>query len=370
MRNIGSALTVVLAALLLVVVPAQADVYNVSLSGVGDSGISGTATTIAGNISGPTPYSNVEVNVSVNKMPSENMVYEGWLVDNDSNYKLSLGVFNGMRLSARQHLPKFGEDAPYDAIAVSREPANDTNPMPATVVAMGNLPGTKVSAADFTRIAILPADETFQRQLVMERYGLSSDQAMDFRMNGWSYSEIALAANAASQCNRPATEVASMLQQGRSWEQIAQTCNTSVAKLLEPVPSVAVAGFIAEARPGAAPPAGMVQVPVVYQRYANGRPIVTQDMWQSWRKRGYSWRDVAVAANIAAMTGENVDDLLRTVRVQGKTWRMMAFDRGLDADATLDVSGWPFSRNGEAITPMPPEQPAMPSAAPPSRPAY
>ncbi len=359
MRDIGSTLTIILALSILAVLPAQAVVHNIDLNPVGDSGVSGKATTIVGSVGGQTPYYNVELNARLNKMPQENMVYEAWLVDNDADYKLSLGAFNGMQFSGRQRPLHFEGATPYEAVAVSLEPARDTNPMPTKIVALGSLPGTVVSEADFMRLAVLPEDDSFHRQTVMQRYALSGDQLTSLRMNGWSYSDIALVANVAARCNREAGDVASMLQEGQSFGQIAQICNTTVATLLEPVPIAAVAGFVAEIRPAITPP-------MVYQRYASGRPIVTQRLWDEWRKRGYSWRDVAIAANIAAMTGERVDALLRMARIQGQTWRSIAMQRGLDVDAVTDVSQWPFSRNAEAMMPMPPMPPAEISPMPPS----
>lgn len=363
MRNIGSTLTIILALSILAIVPAQAAVHNIDLSPVGDSGVSGKATTIVGSVGGQTPYYNVEVNARLNKMPPENMVYEAWLVDNDADYKLSLGAFNGMQFSGRQRPLQFDGATPYDAVAVSLEPARDTNPMPTKIVALGNLPGTVVSEADFMRLAVLPEDDSFHRQIVMQRYALSGDQMTSLRMSGWRYSDIALVANVATRCNREAGDVAGMLQEGQSWGQIAQMCNTTVATLLEPVPIAAVAGFIAEVRPGMAPPVGVL---MFYQRYANGRPIVTQRLWDQWRRRGYSWRDVTIAANVAAMTGESVDALLRMARIQGQTWRSIATQRGLDVDAVTDVSRWPFSRDAEAMMPVPPMPPAAISPMPPS----
>ena len=371
MRATVSVLALIVAASLLFVVPTRAEVYNVDLAPVGDSEVSGAASTIVGAISGPTPFYNVEVNVRLSKMPPMDMVYEGWLVDNETNYKHSLGAFSGMRLSSSQRLLRFADSAPYDAVAVSLEPAQDVNPMPAMVVALGSLPGSEVSAADFTQIAVLPEDETFQRQMIVDRFRLSDQQVTDLRMRGWNYPAISMVANAGLRSEGEPSDIAAMLERGQTWEQIAQSYNTTVALLLEPVPVEAVAGFVAEARPAIPPPAGMIQVPVVYQRYPNGLPIVTQRLWDGWRKRGYSWRDVAVAANIANMTGERVDDLLRMVRIQGRNWGTIALNRGLHIDRMKDTSRWPFSRNGEAMMPAWTEQPpSPPAAAPPSGPTY
>jgi hypothetical protein len=354
------------ALLIAVVVPVQASVCNVDLPAMDGSGFYGRATTIFGSISGVTPYANLEVNVRLNRAPSEDMVYEAWLVDTDSNYKLSLGAFDSNLFSGRRSLPAFSSTGPYDTLAISLEPANDSSPMPTKIIAQGNLPGDAVSAADFTRVAVLPPSEMFYRQLVMQRFNLTDDQITDLRVRGWGYSDIELIANAALKCNRSPGSIADMLAQGRSWSQIATDCNVTLVSLLEPMPIQAVAGYREEVPSTAVPPAGAVRVPIVYLRYPNGRAVVAQDMWDQLHKRGYSWQDVAAAANIAYLTGESMDNLLRMARIRGVTWRQMAIERGLNADRIMDVSLWPFSRNGEVemMPPSPPSPPAMPSEIP------
>jgi len=308
----------------------------------------------------------VEVNVRMDQMPPADMVYEGWLVDSDTKYKYSLGAFNGQALNFRGHFVHFESGVPYETLAVSTEPIHDANPMPMTVVAQGNLPGSRLSASDFPTQAVLPEDETFQRQVAMERFGLNDEQVIDLRMRAFGYGQISVIANAASRCNRPPSEVARMLEQGQSWSEIAQACNITVAQLLEPIPLAAVAGFRAELRAGIPAP-GMVAPPMFYQRMPNRMPVITQRNWEQMRKRGYSWKDVAIAANIAAQTGEDVEKLLRMTRIQGQTWRQIAIRRGLNVEAMMDVSGWPFSRNGKEAVPV--ERPTVvPPPAPPTAP--
>lgn len=163
------------------------------------------------------------------------------------------------------------------------------------------------------------------------------------RASGWGYDTIEVAANVGKQCNRSAIDVTNMLAQGTSWDQIATTCNTTVASLLTPVPSMAVAGTTQQYGTGR-----LIMPTLFYQRYSNGRPVVTQDIWDYWSMRGYSWRDVAVAANIAAVTGEDLGDLLTMTRIQGNTWRTIAMDRGFNYDDVTNTSGWPF---GTGTTP-------------------
>lgn len=354
MRKSVHLVMAVIAVLLIVTASVMAaGVNNVQLNAVGPSGVNGMATTISGNIGGQNPYSNVEVNVRMDKTPPANMVYEGWLVDSKDNFKTSLGAFNGNMLSQDIALVNFGPDAPYDQIAVSLEPANDTNPAPATIIAQGSRPGNTISAADFSSMAVLPANDMFQNQIVAQRFGLTSDQIVSLRMMGMSYSDISLVANASQRCgNRTPIEIATMLQQGQSWDQIASSCNTTVAMLMQPAPMQAVAGYRGELTPSSASQIATMR----YKEYPNGRPVVTWDIWQQLQSRGYDWREVAVAANIASMTGENIDDILRAGTIQGQTFSMMAIDRGLNINDVMKTDDWPFGKNGEKM--MTPATPA------------
>ena len=57
------------------------------------------------------------------------MVLEGWLVDVDSDYKLSIGQFNtgNNRLHLNQDMVNFGI---YDILVITEESLNDENPAP------------------------------------------------------------------------------------------------------------------------------------------------------------------------------------------------------------------------------------------------
>ena len=73
---------------------------------------------------------NVKINVDFNALaPSEGMVLEGWLVDVDSDYKLSIGQFNTTSngLLLNQNMVNFGI---YDILVITEELANDDNPAP------------------------------------------------------------------------------------------------------------------------------------------------------------------------------------------------------------------------------------------------
>lgn len=349
MRRTGIALIAALA--LMIAVPAYASVHNVTLTGTGTAGVSGMATVMVGDVTGTNPYHNVEINIRMDSAPAANQVYEAWLVDSKNNVKRSIGAFSGLKLTTHERFTHFTDSGPFDSVQVALEQAHSVCAQPVSIVSQGTLPGTALSAADFRTMAILPDYEPLQRQLSGQRYNLSDDQITNLRMMAFSYPEINMVANAASRCKKSVTDVAMMVSQGQSWDDIARSCNTTTAMLMEPVPMQAVAGSRQEV--GMAPGTGVM--PMFYQRYVNGRAVVTMSDWNRLHKAGYTWREVAVAANIAARTGEDVDNILRMARVQGMTFDQIAMDRGIAPSSVMDVSAWPFgeTRVDEHGTVMP-----------------
>jgi len=335
---------VILLMLLMVASVQAAGVNNITLTPTCTTGVSGTGTVIVGDVGGSNPYHNVEINVQLNKDPGKSMVYKGWLVSSKDNSKYSLGAFNGQRLNFRNKMVGVQPCNPYDSLVVSLEPANSVNTQPTSIIAKGCLPGTKVAAADFPGSAVLPMDEGFQRDYITKRFCMTASQFNSLRMMGWSSSDIAVIANAAGRCNKSPIDIACQLQQGQSWDQIAASCGTTAAQLLAPVPTQAVAGCRQQTPP--ATPTPIVSSALVYNRYANGRPVITQRDWITLRKYGFGWQDVAVAANIAALTGERVEPILRASLIQSETWQQIAFERNLFTKRIFDISCWPFSKDG------------------------
>ena len=70
----------------------------------------------------------------------EGYIFEGWLVDEDSGYKLSLGGFNTeegkAKFKFKQKLVNFEI---YDLLVITQEPINDDNPNPDMPVLVGNI---------------------------------------------------------------------------------------------------------------------------------------------------------------------------------------------------------------------------------------
>ncbi len=373
-------LAIALTVLLMLSGAALADVSNITLAPVSNSGVSGTATAIAGTFGGVTPHSHLELNARLNQLPSANMVYQAWLVDNDSNTKQSLGIFEGNQISAAMTLPRFSSSmGPWDAVAVSMESANDTSPLPGTIVALGNLPGNSLSSSDFGSMAVLPQDEMFQRQIAMQRFNLTNDQITSLRMQGLTYRQIHLVGNIAANCNQsPITVAQNYMNSGADLVAVANTCNTTVAQLLTPVPFTAVAGFQGTVTPGT--PYVSNTAPSYYLMRPNGARVLTYSQWQRFRNSGYDWREVAMAANISQRTGVPVGDILLQTRLQGLTFRQIAMNYGIPWSDVDNMNMWPWERDGQEVVVLVTPQgqyyyapgssvPATPGAADPMYPA-
>jgi hypothetical protein len=86
-------------------------------------------------------YPTAQVTIKTKDIPpsfENNMVYEGWLVDEDTGYRLSLGTFmakfGGVGLLVYNINHYFD---PYDLVEVTAEPFYDPDPMPGPTVLIG-----------------------------------------------------------------------------------------------------------------------------------------------------------------------------------------------------------------------------------------
>jgi hypothetical protein len=82
--------------------------------------------------------SQTSIFAHVDLVASEGLVLEGWLVDEETDYKLSLGQLNdNSSLIFHQDLVNAYT---YNVLVITEEPDNDTDPNPATPVGGASLP--------------------------------------------------------------------------------------------------------------------------------------------------------------------------------------------------------------------------------------
>lgn len=84
-----------------------------------------------------------------------NEVYEVWLVDEDTEYPLSIGIIAPATIGGFTRLTaEFNHYVyNYDYIMVTKEPFPDQNPYPGDVVLVGNIPFVRKSPQDTTAMA-------------------------------------------------------------------------------------------------------------------------------------------------------------------------------------------------------------------------
>ena len=81
---------------------------------------------------------DVRILAEINDPPSSGMVYEGWLVDPDSDYKLSTGQFNDQS-NILFFAQEFVNPSIYNVLVITEEPIGDTDPGP-TLPPVGGVP--------------------------------------------------------------------------------------------------------------------------------------------------------------------------------------------------------------------------------------
>lgn len=133
---IASALLAVLAISLV-----SASEVRLQLNPVGGSTATGTAK-IERDIEN-SGIQDVEIQVRVDSTPAEGSVFEGWLVDQETGFKLSMGAFKmdqrgRGKLQFEQEMVNFDI---FDMLIVTTEPVNDQNPNPGTSVLEAKISG-------------------------------------------------------------------------------------------------------------------------------------------------------------------------------------------------------------------------------------
>ncbi len=235
-----------------------------------------------------------------------------------------------------------------------------------TVPVTGAGPTTPV----ITTPTMSPDVEMFNTNFVTSSFGIDRASVTGLRQAGWSWGDIYLLANIASQTGQPILTIANWRSQGLSYDQIGARYNLTMANIVTPaVVQTSVAGFVGE----------YGYQPIYYKTDPWGNPVLTRFDAERYSMMGYDWRDIAVAANISAETGVPVRDVLAWID-RGYTWPQVAREYGLKPSSVMDVSQYPFAREPGVIgfpvtqptttttTTIPTTQPVTPTGAGPMQP--
>jgi hypothetical protein len=199
--------------------------------------------------------------------------------------------------------------------------------------------------------------EVFNTNFVSTTFGIDCPSLTGLRQAGWAWGDIYILANIANKTGRPILEIANLRSQGMAYDQIACRYNLAASDILMPTPPMIqtrVAGFTGE----------YGYMPLYYKTDPWGNPVLTRFDAERLTRMGYAWTSIASAANVSAVTGMRVEDVLLWID-RGYTWTQISSMYGVDCDYVTVIDQYPFAReSGFGICPTGAPCPAPVGAGP------
>ena len=135
--------------------------------------------------------------------------------------------------------------------------------------------------------------------------GLSGTQVRQFRSQGLSYSDIAMANAIAVKSNTPIKQVVQQYQTTKDWSQVASKYNLSMSDMAN-VPLV-----------------GTMDADTFNRQFLSRYYGISEDQLMQLRSMGFSWGEINLIANAAAKTNQPVQQIA-SMRSQGMSWSDIA----------------------------------------------
>jgi len=148
--------------------------------------------------------------------------------------------------------------------------------------------------------------EHLMHHIIASHFGLTHQQVMDLHGRGYSYEDIATAANISARSGRSLSDVIALRDQRMEWPAIASQYGMTEADLNRP--------FYRYTGPEA--------IVYEYNFYQVNTGIPAAD-YERYRRMGYSPRDIAMAYNTAQRTGRQPDEVFAMLD-RGMTWQGIA----------------------------------------------
>jgi len=177
---------------------------------------------------------------------------------------------------------------------------------------------TSTSGRQFTQ------SEHLMHHIIAAHFGLTHEQVMDLHARGYSYEDIATAANISARSGRPLADVVAMRDRRMEWPAIAS--QTGVAEMDYQRPFHRVAGARAEMTTSGRASFLPERPPIDWNRSYELTPLEMKRL----RAMGLSDREIWVAANAARMTGRDVDEFVHRI-FRGQTVEQIAEEYNLSA---------------------------------------
>jgi hypothetical protein len=180
---------------------------------------------------------------------------------------------------------------------------------------------TSSSGRQFTQ------SEHLMHHVIASHFGLTHQQVMDLHGKGYTYEEIATAANIASRSGRPLSDVVALRDQRMEWPAIASQYGVAQSDL-------ATTSRVMGARSTMSGPSNyaMPNTNIDWSRRYELTPLEMKRL----RAKGLDDDEIYVVANAARYSGRDVDEFVQRV-FRGSTTEMIAMELNLSPSLLEDA---------------------------------
>jgi hypothetical protein len=237
------------------------------------------------------------------------------------------------------------------ALALPVMAADYANPAPAETPADTYTPATEASPTlnpsmetpvPAPATVVTSSNDPLVISTITQFYRIDPATVSRLQARGYTAGDFAMLGNISVRTGKPISEVSDLRAQGMSWDDIGRRYNVASADMM-----MAPMGMMVTPMMRQGPVAGVTQEVIVGRPAPivdrDGQIILTERQAHGFMRQGYSWRDIAVAANISRETGMSVSDVL-TMTTRGLTWDVICRDLGLDPREMKDISYYPYSK--------------------------
>ena len=180
--------------------------------------------------------------------------------------------------------------------------------------------------------------EHLMHSVIAGYFGLTHQQVMDLASRGYSYEEIATAANIAARSGRPLAEVVAMRDQHMEWPAIATHYSVTEVDIYRPTATMEtrVAGARTEMGGTAMGAHADYAMPSAVTNWSRTYELTPIEM-KRLRAKGLSDKEITVVANAATLTGRPVDTFVDMI-FRGATVDLIAKEYNLNPDSLTQAN--------------------------------
>jgi DNA-binding CsgD family transcriptional regulator len=176
--------------------------------------------------------------------------------------------------------------------------------------------------------------EHLMHNILASHFGLTHQQVMDLHGRGYSYEDIATAANIAARSGRPLSDVIAMRDRRMEWPAIGSQYGVVEVDIYRVMP-MRVAGARTTMSETVTAGQSRYAMPKTDINWSRAYELTPAEM-KRLRAKGLRDSEIFVAANAAALSGRPVDDIVQMI-FRGQTADQIAREMNLSVDSLDNV---------------------------------